>query len=227
MKYKNTFPDKNLAFTMAEILITLGIIGIIAAMTLPSLIGVWKDKQFNTAYKKASSDISQAFQEAIFEQTLTRANINSKEATAQEFAIMKSKFKVITECPSDREISLCWKKGDTVCGGSCTSGNADDGIDLENGAPGKECSCFIDASGRNWCTYNTTQNIFLVDTNGFSNPNQFGKDRFVFTFVNDKDSWADNAETYKKIAPFNNRDILSQTSFCKHPPCYYQSWLLD
>ena len=29
---------KNLAFTLAEVLITLGVIGIVAAMTLPALI---------------------------------------------------------------------------------------------------------------------------------------------------------------------------------------------
>ena len=47
-------------FTLAEVLITLGIIGIVTAMTLPSLVGHWKDKQFKTAYKKALSVMSQA-----------------------------------------------------------------------------------------------------------------------------------------------------------------------
>ena len=97
MQYKKTFPDKTLAFTMVEVLITLGIIGIVASMTLPSLIGTWKDKQFKTAYKKAYSDISQAFEEALFEQTLTRSTQYNTEATNLEFDIMKSKFKAITE----------------------------------------------------------------------------------------------------------------------------------
>lgn len=30
------------AFTLSEVLITLGVIGIVAAMTLPSLIGRWQ-----------------------------------------------------------------------------------------------------------------------------------------------------------------------------------------
>ena len=42
------------AFTLAEVLITLGIIGIVAAMTLPTLIGKYKEKvrmeQFKVAY---------------------------------------------------------------------------------------------------------------------------------------------------------------------------------
>ena len=36
---------KNLsAFTLAEVLITLGIIGVVAALTLPSLVGNYKRK---------------------------------------------------------------------------------------------------------------------------------------------------------------------------------------
>ena len=33
------------SFTLAEVLITLGIIGVVAAMTLPSLIGNYKKKR--------------------------------------------------------------------------------------------------------------------------------------------------------------------------------------
>lgn len=109
MRCKNTFDKEDLAFTMGEVLVTLGIIGIVASMTLPSLIGTWKDKQFKTAYKKAYSDISQAFEEALFEQTLTRSTQYNTEATNLEFDIMKSKFKAITECPASK-ISNCWKK---------------------------------------------------------------------------------------------------------------------
>ena len=45
---------------MAEVLITLGIIGIVAAMTLPSLINNKKNKELETAFKKNYSVISQA-----------------------------------------------------------------------------------------------------------------------------------------------------------------------
>ena len=38
-------------FTLAEVLITLGIIGIVAAMTLPSLLGNWKKKTIEARLK--------------------------------------------------------------------------------------------------------------------------------------------------------------------------------
>ena len=45
------------AFTLAETLITLGIIGIVAAMTLPSVISNIQDKQFKAAFKKQFSKL--------------------------------------------------------------------------------------------------------------------------------------------------------------------------
>ena len=47
-------------FTLAEVLITLGIIGVVAAMTMPTLINSTNGAQYRTAYKKALSVMSQA-----------------------------------------------------------------------------------------------------------------------------------------------------------------------
>ena len=55
----------NPAFTMAEVLITLGIIGIVAAMTLPSLIGKWQEKVLQAQFKKAFNIINVATQKTV------------------------------------------------------------------------------------------------------------------------------------------------------------------
>ncbi len=47
-------------FTLAEVLITLGIIGVVAAMTIPTLISNTNGAQFKTAYKKSLSVLNQA-----------------------------------------------------------------------------------------------------------------------------------------------------------------------
>ena len=47
-------------FTLAEVLITLGIIGVVAAMTMPTLMNSTNGAQYKTAYKKALSVLSQA-----------------------------------------------------------------------------------------------------------------------------------------------------------------------
>lgn len=48
------------AFTLAEVLITLGIIGIVAAMTLPSVVGNYRNKETSARLKKFYSTMSQA-----------------------------------------------------------------------------------------------------------------------------------------------------------------------
>ncbi len=54
-------PSKRVAFTLAETLITLGIIGIVAAMTMPTLIQKKQDKELIVRTRKVWSDINNAF----------------------------------------------------------------------------------------------------------------------------------------------------------------------
>lgn len=50
------------AFTLAEVLITLAIIGVVAALTLPNLIANYRNKEFAARAKRTYSLISQAIQ---------------------------------------------------------------------------------------------------------------------------------------------------------------------
>ena len=52
--------SRKVAFTLAEVLITLGIIGVVAAMTLPTLIHKFQNKVLEVQFKKSLSIISQA-----------------------------------------------------------------------------------------------------------------------------------------------------------------------
>lgn len=52
------------AFTLAEVLITLGIIGVVAAMTLPSLVGNYKKKQAVTQLQKVYTVLNQALRQS-------------------------------------------------------------------------------------------------------------------------------------------------------------------
>ncbi len=54
------FTSKKAAFTLAEVLITLGIIGVVAAMTIPTLIANYKEKALQNQFKKSYAMINQA-----------------------------------------------------------------------------------------------------------------------------------------------------------------------
>ena len=52
--------NKKSGFTLAEVLVTLMIIGVIAAMTIPSLMQSTSQQEYKAAFKKAVSMINQA-----------------------------------------------------------------------------------------------------------------------------------------------------------------------
>ena len=55
------------AFTLAEVLITLGIIGVVAAMTIPTLIADYQEKQTVSRLTKAYATLNNAYQMAKVE----------------------------------------------------------------------------------------------------------------------------------------------------------------
>ena len=80
------------AFTLAEVLITLGIIGVVAAMTMPTLINSTQGAQYKTAYKKALSVMSQAvvmniaLEDYDLSQTVAGTNTTAESAAGADDA---------------------------------------------------------------------------------------------------------------------------------------------
>lgn len=73
----------NRGFTLAEVLITLGIIGVVAAMTLPALVNQTKGKELETALKKAYSILQQSLQQMQYDTGMipNHANFGSEQGT--------------------------------------------------------------------------------------------------------------------------------------------------
>ena len=55
------------AFTLAEVLITLGIIGVVAALTMPSLMANYKKSVAKNQFKKTYSTLTNAFNQTVQE----------------------------------------------------------------------------------------------------------------------------------------------------------------
>ena len=62
----NTYRKQN-AFTLAEVLVTLAIIGVVTALTIPSVIARYQEKQTVAAVRKFYSEASDAYNRAIAE----------------------------------------------------------------------------------------------------------------------------------------------------------------
>src|SRR5574344_822931 len=102
------------AFTLAEVLIVIGIIGVISAFTIPVLMNKIQNHEYKVAYKKAYSDISNAFSSAISNGELTsRTNWSDAVASDSEWEALSEHFKKIRTCNSG-ELSKCWADGEKL-----------------------------------------------------------------------------------------------------------------
>ncbi len=84
------------AFTLAEILITLGIIGIVAALTIPTLMSSIQNRQLEVGLKNAYSTLTQALK--MYEQDngypLTSSNVGSRKLKS----ILMKYIKNVKDC---------------------------------------------------------------------------------------------------------------------------------
>ena len=79
------------AFTLAEVLITLGIIGIVAAMTLPALLQKYKEQELITRTKKVYAEINNALMIAQKDYGVINDNSSLFNAT-DESAVVAQNF---------------------------------------------------------------------------------------------------------------------------------------
>ncbi|MBP3923692.1 type II secretion system protein [bacterium] len=171
------------AFTLAEVLITLGIIGIVAAMTLPNLIFSYQEKQTVSKLKKIYSALSQGYNLYIQENGgpfVAESQAAAAASDCQELrnliTIMKKSFKKVHDCNSSYAVS-CYSRNyyKTLTGNDYTYGYD------EGAAKGKFSFMTMDGMtvGFNWDgSYN--QNLIIVDLNGPAKPNRGGYDAFAF-----------------------------------------------
>ena len=101
---------KSFGFTLAEVLITLGIIGVVAAMTMPTLMNSTQGAQYKAAYKKALSAIAQgvtlnvALDGASFADTVasTAAGSTAKPTTGDSVAsILAARMNIINAATAE------------------------------------------------------------------------------------------------------------------------------
>lgn len=163
------------AFTLAEVLVTLGIIGVVASLTMPGLMGNYQKKANITAMKKAYSVLNQAYMNIVREQGIDAVSMCPTNDSKCLGDMFKSELKLISGelwIPNGGGVANCWEDK--------TITNA-----------GEQHYCTVSADGivydfdMEWQrTAGRINAYIMIDTNGPKRPNKFGKDRYAFT-IND------------------------------------------
>ncbi len=174
-------------FTLAEVLITLAIIGVVAALTIPSVVRNYQERQIVTQLKKAYSSLSQAFNLAVLQNGDPTGwdliGMNSAQGNKNLRDKMVPYLKTIKIC-QDGEKCFSDKRRDlngVERSISLNDANVCSNIQLSDGTM---------AAFRVWDKDCKLSNMYCgqitVDLNGYKQPNQLGRDIFAFYVLQDR-----------------------------------------
>lgn len=187
-------------FTLAEVLITLAIIGIVAVLTIPQVVANYKEKAHIVRLKKISSELYNVYSLAVFEHGPVNSWSNGTTFAEHGKAIndiLEKYLKYTKVCSS---ISQGCNSPDTYNTDGTKGQNIFDYYTggarkyfLTNGAIIRIIAESGDNYLHNWCKNPSNYSHYLfkcgsivVDTNGFKGPNRNGVDIFKFIIMQDK-----------------------------------------
>lgn len=180
-------------FTLAEVLITLGIIGVVAAMTIPTLISKIGKRQLESQIKASYATIAQTMRSAEADGVdFDLQIVNNNDASTKEWfqTYMAPYLKTEKVCYNS---SGCWHKKSEVrdLSGNLPRWVGDAGI-------GYNIITFVIAKGsyfdidgveaseaKSMFGINTDNQalVFYFDANGDRKPNRIGKDIYIMGFT--------------------------------------------
>ena len=165
---------KRFGFTLAEVLITLGIIGVVAAMTMPTLMNQTNGAQYRTAYKKALSAISQAvtLNVALDEWNFADATVTSTGADDTSiYSMLNKRMNVVRkETGTISGYNVAMRSSLTGVGTPAAQGSGNYSLFFNDGI------MFSFPTSSTACSNDTTRTVHLckgfIDVNGIKPPNK-------------------------------------------------------
>ncbi len=211
---------KKNAFTLAEVLITLAIIGIVAALTIPTVVRNYQKQELKVQFKKAYATISQTVAKTYadlgyqagcyaYMDSLGTAHFSNSECTGVFWPQFFKNLKVIKYCASNSFINGCvpeYLGRDGIYQKRQTAQEGDPDYDPNYGMNAiKDCAAWTSAKFKGVPSYviadglifsfaynwSTVDPVFAVDINGKKPPNKLGYDVFALMF-NAQDSLGKN-----------------------------------
>lgn len=183
---------KEKAFTLAEVLITLGIIGVVAALTMPSLIAKYQEKVTITKLKKVYSVLSQVFQSAVVDNgNLDDWGFGTTSYDPAGGIVLTNHIlpylKVSKNCGT---ATGCYFNGyPRFLNGQQDGNNYNTDtrrvkIILDDGTLVVLATYYTTTTAANDPLYSASAATITVDINGSAPPNTWGKDLFGFFVIN-------------------------------------------
>ena len=170
---------KKAAFTLAEVLITLGIIGVVAAVTLPTLVANYQKTVWVNQLKKAYSSLNNGVKQMIVEQgcsDITCTNFwDDSGYVVIEPSLNDNFVKSFTKTFRLSNVQELTKNSIYAYPLRSMANDETFYYDGMVGVGGTSPDGMIMVLGATYGGY-----LIMVDINGLKKPNQFGRDIFMF-----------------------------------------------
>jgi len=202
-------------FTLAEVLITMAIIGVVAALTIPTLTENYQKKVYVTSLHKTYNDLSHALERLMSDkgvENLVEAGLRSDNAI-YDFIDKYIKY--------NKKSTTAFSDGDPFASKEKYRKMFTNEI-LDGSVQFNDMPSYVLASGVSIKTSYNPQGFklfdVLIDTNGPKAPNTVGRDLFVI-FVYKNGLIDDFHISYNAPLPPAIRDG-QYTKFCNNPEGY-------
>lgn len=184
------------AFTLSEVLITLGIIGIVAAITIPTVLNNIQDSQYKAAWQNAYSIFAQAYNQVLDEYNGDISPLYVGTFSGQQEKLLSdtfAKYLITTKsCTNAQSYGECFVPLAQMkyLNGDLATAHADSGWALSWIRPSLVLNngMIIGFSGYNEACNGAGGNCawVTIDTNGQKGPNTLGKDLFYISTYKNK-----------------------------------------
>lgn len=182
---------KKTAFTLAEIMVTLGLIGVISALTIPTLAFNYRAKVLEEQYRSTYSDVRQIGSMINYEHYDVGDFANKVSFNDWEKAIvsrLNGGENLLSSSDSFQITGILrdyYHKSGAASGPFYFTPTADGQREAMTYHMCNDGSVWLDNKGRIW-TFNAQNRIICVDINGSANPNRYNMDIFSFVPMNSK-----------------------------------------
>lgn len=166
------------AFTLAEVLITLGIIGVVAAITIPGLITTQKAHRLRAQFLKSYSTVQQVFKQMESDDISMDP---STYATGTFYKTFGNYLQGALDCSNRNAPLPCYGTNDTTKYYKSYDGKSKVAYNwFDDGQ-----LALLDGTLIMMENYTNINQLWVsVDLNGFNNPpNRWGYDMFTFEFM--------------------------------------------
>lgn len=205
---------RRIAFTLSEVLVTLAIIGVVSALTVPTLMNKYQKQSYIVQLHKVYTDLSQALELILTEEGKTSLHTTTLSANSPGWtpeasvgSFLKTYFKIVNDCGGTNADTS--RIGPPCFSEKYSSIDSSDSFFVQN--PNGVSVTLANGVAMSMTPIQRKEDslscaTIAIDTNGPKGPNVLGRDLFIMYI------YADGSIDEEGVTPECKKDNIGCTT---------------